>query len=280
MTLNFSGQDLREQSFLGQELIRADFSHADLRGTEFTGANLRGANFRYSKIGLGNLEELKRLLILKLRKERFGYSFYHFLFLSFLIFTTFFFSRFLLLTVIFFSVTIWWQVFYLPKKRVSITEAIFGTLVTVITVMVILANQNIPLLEIFILLLLFIYTVSMTILWTNLTLVNRHWYQKGIQVISDVIASKNYKMLTRNCDDFLGGTLVNHFIVEEIIMVTTSFREVDLTDADFSHAISCMTDFLNANLTRANFDSTIFEPPRSIDQSQRFLPPRSNKNPI
>lgn len=52
MLKEFSGQNLRGRSFKGQNLAGANFSRADLRGTNFTGANLRGANFTGAKAGL------------------------------------------------------------------------------------------------------------------------------------------------------------------------------------------------------------------------------------
>ncbi|MDF5724322.1 MAG: pentapeptide repeat-containing protein [Rhizonema sp. PD37] len=52
MALDYSGQNLRGRSFRGQNLEGANFSGADIRGTDFTGANLRGANFTGAKAGL------------------------------------------------------------------------------------------------------------------------------------------------------------------------------------------------------------------------------------
>jgi uncharacterized protein YjbI with pentapeptide repeats len=52
MPADYSGQNLRGRSFKGQDLQGADFSRADIRGADFTGANLRGVNFSHVEAGL------------------------------------------------------------------------------------------------------------------------------------------------------------------------------------------------------------------------------------
>ncbi|BAY16118.1 pentapeptide repeat-containing protein [Anabaenopsis circularis NIES-21] len=52
MALDFSGQNLRGRNFKGQNLAGANFSYADIRGANFTNANLTGANFSHAKAGL------------------------------------------------------------------------------------------------------------------------------------------------------------------------------------------------------------------------------------
>ncbi|WP_292875749.1 pentapeptide repeat-containing protein [Nostoc sp. NMS1] len=52
MPQDFSHQNLRGRSFKGQDLAGANFSGADIRSTDFTGANLIGANFSHAKAGL------------------------------------------------------------------------------------------------------------------------------------------------------------------------------------------------------------------------------------
>ncbi len=52
MTQDYSGQNLRGRSFRGQNLAGANFSCADIRSTDFTGASLIGANFNNAKTGL------------------------------------------------------------------------------------------------------------------------------------------------------------------------------------------------------------------------------------
>ena len=49
---DFSGENLRGQSFKGKNLSGANFSEADIRGTNFTNAKLTDANFRGAKAGL------------------------------------------------------------------------------------------------------------------------------------------------------------------------------------------------------------------------------------
>ena len=49
---DFHRVDLRGQSFKGQNLSGADFRGADIRGTNFTGANLTGTNFQEAEAGL------------------------------------------------------------------------------------------------------------------------------------------------------------------------------------------------------------------------------------
>lgn len=52
MPQDFSGKDLRGHSFKDQDLTGANFNHADIHGTNFTNANLRGADFKGAKAGL------------------------------------------------------------------------------------------------------------------------------------------------------------------------------------------------------------------------------------
>ncbi|MBO3461229.1 pentapeptide repeat-containing protein [Aetokthonos hydrillicola Thurmond2011] len=52
MSQDFSGQNLRGRSFKDQDLTEANFSGADIRSTDFSGANLEGANFSQVKAGL------------------------------------------------------------------------------------------------------------------------------------------------------------------------------------------------------------------------------------
>ncbi len=48
---NFSNQDLRNRSFKGQNLDGANFSASDVRGCDFSNTSLRGANFENIKAG-------------------------------------------------------------------------------------------------------------------------------------------------------------------------------------------------------------------------------------
>ncbi|HLP89133.1 MAG TPA: pentapeptide repeat-containing protein [Nostocaceae cyanobacterium] len=52
MPQDFSGQNLRGRDFKGQNLTGANFSGADIRGANFTNAILKGANFSYAQAGL------------------------------------------------------------------------------------------------------------------------------------------------------------------------------------------------------------------------------------
>ncbi|MHC5717933.1 MAG: pentapeptide repeat-containing protein, partial [Nostoc sp.] len=52
MPQDFSGQNLRGRSFKGQNLEGANFSGADIRSADFTGATLTGANFSHATAGL------------------------------------------------------------------------------------------------------------------------------------------------------------------------------------------------------------------------------------
>jgi hypothetical protein len=49
--LNYSNQDLRNRSFKGQNLNDANFSASDVRGCDFSNTSLRGANFENIKAG-------------------------------------------------------------------------------------------------------------------------------------------------------------------------------------------------------------------------------------
>lgn len=55
MPKDFSGQNLRGRSFKGQNLAGANFSHADIRSADFTRAILKGTNFSHAKAGLQKL---------------------------------------------------------------------------------------------------------------------------------------------------------------------------------------------------------------------------------
>lgn len=52
MPQDYSGQNLRGRSFKGQNLAGVDFSYADIKGANFTGAKLEGVNFKGAKAGL------------------------------------------------------------------------------------------------------------------------------------------------------------------------------------------------------------------------------------
>ena len=52
MPQDYSGQNLKGSSFKGQNLEGANFSGADIRSADFTGANLRRANFSHATAGL------------------------------------------------------------------------------------------------------------------------------------------------------------------------------------------------------------------------------------
>ncbi|MBD2452359.1 pentapeptide repeat-containing protein [Nostoc sp. FACHB-152] len=52
MPQDFSGQNLRGRSFKGQNLEQANFSSSDIRSCDFSEANLKGANFIHAKAGL------------------------------------------------------------------------------------------------------------------------------------------------------------------------------------------------------------------------------------
>ena len=56
--LNFSGQNLQGKSFQGQNLVGADFRGADIRSTNFTGANLTNADFSGAVAGLDRKSSL------------------------------------------------------------------------------------------------------------------------------------------------------------------------------------------------------------------------------
>lgn len=49
---NYSGQNLRGESFVGASLDRADFSDADVRAADFSGASLVDADFTNARIGV------------------------------------------------------------------------------------------------------------------------------------------------------------------------------------------------------------------------------------
>lgn len=57
MAINFSGKDLRGQSFRGKNLKGANFSNADIRGVDFTNTNLTEANFSNARGDVGEAWE-------------------------------------------------------------------------------------------------------------------------------------------------------------------------------------------------------------------------------
>lgn len=293
MAVSFTGQDLQNRSFEEQDLEGADFSYANLRGTNFTGANLKGANFRYSQIGIGDLEELKRLLVLKLKRDRLGFFFYSCLILLFLIVFACFKQQFSLLPVIIFSCIVWFsdfrgaKIWYSILKRfkinqwlisleqnkpfqLKIVEIIFGSILTIIMIVIASIQKIIPILSLGLLIFIFIYIAYTIFCLVMLTLPIRYCHQKGIDVVSDVISTGNYDLLYKDYGDFIGWDLLD-FISDEVILVTTSFRNANLTDADFSYSVSYEADFHGANLTQTNFKNTKYAVTRS-DLVNRFHP--------
>ena len=289
MAVSFTGQDLQNRSFDGQDLEGADFSYANLRGTDFTGANLKAANFRYSQIGIGNLEKLKRLLVLKLKKERIGFSFFLCLIILLLIIFTLFNLRFSLLTVVIVICSAWFYDFqgskiwhyilisnqslssleHLKTFQLRIIEIIFGALITIIMV-VIASVQNMPILSLSLLIFLFIFTAYLAFYLAVPPFIRSEWYKTGIAVVSSVISSGDYELLKKDYVDFMGMGLID-FISDEVILVTTSFRNANLTDADFSYSVSYKADFHGAEMTRTNFKNTKYAVTRS-DLVDRFHP--------
>lgn len=298
MAVSFMGQDLQNRSFEGQNLEGADFSYANLRGTDFTGANLKGANFRYSQIGIGNLEELKRLLVLKLKKERIGFSFYFCLIILILIIFTLFNLHFSLFTVVIVSFSAWFYNFqgnkiwhYILRQLISrqflssleqfkklqlrIIEIIFGALITIIMVVIASVQEIIPILSFSLLIFLFIFTAYLAFCLAVPSSVKSDWYKTAIVVVSSVISSGDYELLKKDYGDFIGLVLID-FISDEVILVTTSFRNANLTDADFSFSVSYEADFFGADLTKTNFRNTRYAVTRS-DLVNRFHPKKENQ---
>lgn len=62
MTHDYSHQNLQGRSFKRQNLRNANFSYADIRSTDFTGANLTGANFHDAIIGQQRIWKVLLLL--------------------------------------------------------------------------------------------------------------------------------------------------------------------------------------------------------------------------
>ncbi|WP_193200721.1 pentapeptide repeat-containing protein [Nostoc sp. MG11] len=63
MLLDLSGQNLSGRSFKGQDLSNANFSGADIRSCDFSGANLTGANFSYAKAGLRRCSAIESVYV-------------------------------------------------------------------------------------------------------------------------------------------------------------------------------------------------------------------------
>ncbi|MEG4595188.1 pentapeptide repeat-containing protein [Microcoleus sp. F8_C2] len=63
MSKDFSHKNLRGRNFKGQDLTGANFSHADIRSADFTNAVLIGANFSHAKAGLQHLWVIVLLII-------------------------------------------------------------------------------------------------------------------------------------------------------------------------------------------------------------------------
>lgn len=71
---NFRRQDLSGQSFIGQDLSNADFSGANIRGVDFTNAILRDANFSGVQAGLQRSEAVLLFLFLILTAALLGWA--------------------------------------------------------------------------------------------------------------------------------------------------------------------------------------------------------------
>nr|WP_322715964.1 pentapeptide repeat-containing protein [Nostoc sp. ChiQUE02]MDZ8228819.1 pentapeptide repeat-containing protein [Nostoc sp. ChiQUE02] len=284
MPQDFSGQNLRGHSFKGQNLEAANFSGADIRGANFTGANLRGANFSHAKAGLQKhwIVSLILLTLLLIGLVGFITAFnfrraeeYYLSFESIQRHTILPGVIMQILLIIFAIITVY-RGLEIAVGATALAFAVAGIGTVVLSGdeawLVIFMAAGFVVGGVFLAL---IGAVGGAVIWADDWLVAQaivlSWSISGTfflvcLMIGSRIGSGILAVAWTGGYALVGGLLINYIgwlILEKrqkftlilqtvavaIAIAGTSFRNTNLKDANFTHAILKSTDFRNANLT-------------------------------
>ena len=283
---NFQRVNLRGQSFKGQNLSGADFSRADICSTNFTGATLRGVNFTGAKCGLRRrwaiLLRIVSWLLVFVSAFFSIFSLYVVQFIFFSIpnnlFTSFsrtFFVGLLVLITSFILVAIfkgivlgtilWAFLFVFVTLAIVIKLKVVSALTAVISLVLVGAGAFTFLIVGILIFefakiaiekeakVLIVFAICMiTIMFTTVSIVPLSETKEIVEVFSLVKILFPLTLLfiyIRNKKGVKNLWLFN-FAIAFATIGGTSFKNADLTDANFTSAKLKSTDFRNATLTR------------------------------
>ncbi|MEH2236986.1 pentapeptide repeat-containing protein [Nostoc sp.] len=262
MPPDYSGQNLRGRSFKGQNLTGANFSGQDIRGANFTNAILKHADFTGAKAGLQKRWVIGLVIVSWLLSAISGFFFFFICALVTLaLYTTnlqdlISNALFLILLVVFFIVSI-------QKGFLTGLGNVVSLLISVpITIAVVLIGAF-----------AFAFTIAgafALVIAIAIVVVVTFLSFKGISIPLDSINSFSGILSLALLIPFpliivsayigwrsLAGNeqyaWVRSFAIAFAATGGTSFRNADLTDADFTGATLKNTDFRKANLTRTRF---------------------------
>ncbi|WP_019500131.1 pentapeptide repeat-containing protein [Pseudanabaena sp. PCC 6802] len=280
MSQDYAGQSLRGRSFKGQDLTGANFSRADIRSADFSGANLTGANFSYAKAGLSDVWQaglLSGLVALALLSG--GLS----LVLSILVTHEAFAlssvshsaiatpSVAILLTILAFAALFAIREGFdrldalLLKSMVLATvvaTTILGaqpTLAVAIAVATLTAIAAIFLTELVAILVASAETIAGTLAGALTGAIALVAAASSASFANSPIwlplASVGLGIFTawRSLSNYAGDTWIHNLALTLVNLGGSSFRDSNLTDADFSHARLNSTDLRQSILTRTRF---------------------------
>ena len=268
--LNFSGQNLQGQSFQGKNLISADFRGADIRSADFTGANLTNADFSDAVAGLDKKSSIILFLlsifvsVMAAAVAGLGGQFMQELFEQSQ-YTSLAIAIGSILLVLFLSVTFWRGLGTAIKSLVS--KILLSSLAIGVLVIVTGVGSGVGVLGvIFCLILLTIVTISATIARACAgTMSNILFF---LVAISGLLAGRSFGaglgataiaissvLISKRA---LSGDRRDAFVLSITLAISsyfgTSFRQANLTNANFTNARLIHADFRQAVLTGICWD--------------------------
>lgn len=283
MPLDFSHHNLRGRSFKALNLESANFSYANIQSADFTNANLRGANFSHAKAGSQKRNTTILVLISWLLSAFSGFFSGLTSYVIGLLFKT---SNLdyqiaglvaIVIVIIFFAITIRQGI---PAGLGAV--ALTGAIAVVIAGALTLANQDIVLAAVAAI------TVAVTLVVTiavaaavavtvalagviavaiavaiavTVAVAVAVALPKALAAVVAAAGAVAFALLSvyigwRSLQGDKKYALIRNIVIAFAAWGGTSFRNADLTDADFTGATLKSTDLRNANLTRTCFKNT------------------------
>ncbi|MEA5504359.1 pentapeptide repeat-containing protein [Halotia wernerae UHCC 0503] len=260
MALDFSGQNLRGRNFKGRkDLAGANFSYADIRGANFNGANLTGANFSHAKAGLRSSSVIILVLTSLLVSAISGFFFPYFgadtisLLISrkdpagiavIIILTVFFIFLFTIRQSVLAALIVIALGAALTGMGAMSTSLAASVIVTVVVVVAALEGR-VAMVATIAAAVIAAITAILVVYTKAGALVG---YGAATATVATVGLSLYMSLRTLSEDE--------KYVYIRMIAIAcgsedgTSFRNANLTDANFTQAILKSTNFTNANLTR------------------------------